>query len=301
MLDFMELRHLRYFVAVAEEENVSKAALRLHVSQPSLSRQIRDLEDELGFLLLERTAKSIRLTDAGRTFLAESRQVLVHVETAVAAARRIATGQSGEIHVGYSPMPTVKFLPQTIREFQRILPHVKITLHDLDTGEMLGGMRNGKLQLAFMVKPPATMLRGLKFEALARDDFRVAMSPRHPLADRMSITPKELKGEKFVTYSRDEYPEYHIYLNAIFETDGFHPNIVEEHTGGVSLVTAIEAGSGIAILPQNLEMTTGARIRLVPISPSPSPIIIGMAYPANRRDPVSIRLRQCARVATKSE
>lgn len=96
----MELRHLRYFVAVAEEENVSRAALRLHVSQPSLSRQIRDLEDELGFELLERTAKSIRLTDAGRTFLTESREVLRRVEKAVAAARRIATGQTNEVHVG---------------------------------------------------------------------------------------------------------------------------------------------------------------------------------------------------------
>src|SRR5512145_2694318 len=99
----MELRHLRYFIAVAEAENVSRAALKLHVSQPALSRQIRDLEDELGFLLLERSAKSVRLTEAGRVFLAESRAVLQRAEEAVKTAREMATGTRGELHVGYAP------------------------------------------------------------------------------------------------------------------------------------------------------------------------------------------------------
>jgi DNA-binding transcriptional LysR family regulator len=114
----MELRHLRYFVAVAETENVSRAALRLHVSQPALSRQIRDLEEEIGFLLLARTAKSVRLTAAGRTFLADARVVLQRVEEAVEAARAVATGQHGELHVGYAPSSTVRILPPALRAFQ---------------------------------------------------------------------------------------------------------------------------------------------------------------------------------------
>src|SRR5438876_12055666 len=118
----VELRHLRYFVAVAQEENVSRAALKLHVSQPALSRQIRDLEDELGFLLLERSAKSVRLTEAGRAFLLEARAVLQRAEDAVKAARAIATGGSGEIHVGYAPSLTARILPQTLRAFQAELP-----------------------------------------------------------------------------------------------------------------------------------------------------------------------------------
>src|SRR5881394_1680012 len=107
----MELRHLRYFVAVAEAENVSRAALTLHVSQPAVSRQIRDLEEELGFSLLERSAKSVRLTEAGRTFLKESRAVLQRAEEAVQAARAIATGGRGELHVGYAMTHTVRILP----------------------------------------------------------------------------------------------------------------------------------------------------------------------------------------------
>jgi DNA-binding transcriptional LysR family regulator len=114
----MELRHLRYFIAAAEAENVSRAALKLHVSQPALSRQIRDLEDELGFLLLERSAKSVRLTEAGRVFLTEARAALKRVEDGVIAARAVATGGRSELHVGYAPSPTARILPPALRAFQ---------------------------------------------------------------------------------------------------------------------------------------------------------------------------------------
>src|SRR5213079_166720 len=128
----MELRHLRYFIGVAEEENVSRAALKLHVSQPALSRQVRDLEEELGFPLLERSAKSVRLTDAGRVFLPEARAVLQRADDAVKAARAIATGAS-ELHVGYAGSPTVRILPGTLRAFQAEHPDVRVRLHDLST------------------------------------------------------------------------------------------------------------------------------------------------------------------------
>src|SRR5438105_9999631 len=120
----VELRHLRYFVAVAEMENVSRAALKLHVSQPGLCRQIRDLEDELGFLLLQRSAKSVRLTEAGRAFLIEARAVLQRADDAVKAARAIATGGRGELHVGYAPSLTARILPPTLRAFHADLPSV---------------------------------------------------------------------------------------------------------------------------------------------------------------------------------
>src|SRR4026207_592567 len=107
----MELRHLRYFIGVAEQENASRAALKLHVSQPALSRQVRDLEDELGFLLFERSAKSVRLTEAGHAFLTEARAVLQRAEEAVKAARTIADGGIGELHIGYAPSLTARILP----------------------------------------------------------------------------------------------------------------------------------------------------------------------------------------------
>jgi DNA-binding transcriptional LysR family regulator len=165
----MELRHLRYFIAVAEEENVSRAALKLHVSQPALSRQVRDLEDELGFRLLERSAKSVRLTEAGRVFLAEAREVLCRADDAIQAAKIVATGGGGELHVGYAPSLTARILPPTLREFQAALPRARVRLHDLSTEGMLAGLRERSLQVAFVVRLPPSMMRGLAFKELARD------------------------------------------------------------------------------------------------------------------------------------
>src|SRR4029079_19733709 len=122
----MELRHLRYFVAAAEAENVSRAAARLHVSQPALSRQIRDLEEEIGFPLFERSAKSVRLTPVGKAFLIEARAVLQRADEAVTAARAIATGGRTELQVGYAPSPTVRIMPATLRAFQAKFPKVRV-------------------------------------------------------------------------------------------------------------------------------------------------------------------------------
>src|SRR5947209_13871266 len=149
----VELRHLRYFVAVAREENVSRAALKLHVSQPALSRQVRDLEDELGFKLFERSAKAVRLTDAGRVFLKEAQAIIQRASDGVAAAREVAAGENGEIHVGYAPSLTSRILPSTLRTFQAGMPGVRVKLHDLSTEEILTGLRGGKLQMALTAKP----------------------------------------------------------------------------------------------------------------------------------------------------
>ena len=162
----MELRHLRYFVVVAETENVSRAALKLHVSQPALSRQVRDLEEELGFPLLERRAKSVHLTAAGRVFLNEAQAVLQRAAEAVNAARAVATGKQGKLHVGYAPSLTVEILPQALRKFQEQMPGVRVMLHDLSTQEMLDALRHDCLDLALLVRPPKPALRGLRFEEL---------------------------------------------------------------------------------------------------------------------------------------
>ena len=121
----MELRHLRYFVAVAEEQNVTRAAARLHVSQPPLSRQIRDLEEELGVALFNHGAKAVRLTEAGKMFLAEARAVLQRADEAVKAVKAVASGQRGEIHVGFAPSLTVEILPKALRHFQKSSPGVR--------------------------------------------------------------------------------------------------------------------------------------------------------------------------------
>src|SRR6201996_9368942 len=133
MLLFMELRHLRYFVIVAEEQNVTRAAERLHVSQPPLSRQIHDLEAELGVELFHRTAKSLALTEAGKVFLNEARAVLLRVDKAVETVRTVARGDRGSLRIGYSPSLAVELLPKALRVLEHERPGIRVSLHDLST------------------------------------------------------------------------------------------------------------------------------------------------------------------------
>jgi len=292
----MELRHLRYFSGVAEEENVSRAALKLHVSQPALSRQIRDLEDELGFQLLERSAKSVRLTEAGRVFLNEARAVLLRAEDAVKAARAIATG-GGDLHVGYAPSLTARILPPALRAFQAESPKVRVRLHDLSTEELLAGLREGTLQIAFVARPITSMLRGLRFEELLRDPICVAVAPQHPFARRRSVTLTEAAREPFVAYSRKEYPDYHELLSAVFSTIKARPRITDEHDGVSSLISAIEAGNGVALVTESVACLAGPRLKLVPLSPAPEPLIIGVVSAKSGLSPAAESFVRCAKAA----
>ena len=162
----MELRHLRYFVAVAEAQNVLRAATqKLHVSQPAVSRQIRDLEDELGVQLFERTGKSVKLTDAGFLFLKEVRDLLKRTDEAVRNVRDFAQVGETELHVGYSLATTARILPSILRAYQRAMPKVRITLHDRSNQKSIAGLRDGELHLAFMPRlPKAGELRDVRFE-----------------------------------------------------------------------------------------------------------------------------------------
>jgi LysR family transcriptional regulator, benzoate and cis,cis-muconate-responsive activator of ben and cat genes len=213
----VELRHLRYFVAVAETENVSRAALKLHVSQPALSRQIRDLEDEIGFGLLERTAKSVRLTEAGRSFLNDARALLQHADEAVKKARAVASAEPSELHIGYSPTPFAEILPKTLRAFQRAMPNVHVRLHDWSNNAIHDGLREGRLQLGLIVPPAkASSMRDLRYEELFHQRVCVAVAPQHPFARRRAIPLTEVAAEPFIGLTREDYPNYYDYLSIIF-------------------------------------------------------------------------------------
>jgi DNA-binding transcriptional LysR family regulator len=295
----MELRHLRYFVRVAEEENVSRAALKLHVSQPALSRQIRDLEEELGFPLLERGARSVRLTEAGRGFLTEARAVLQRTEEAIHTARAIATGGQSELHVGYAPSLTARLLPPTLRAFQAEQPRVRVRLHDLSTEEMLAGLSEGRLQIAFLVRPTAAMLRGLQFESLSRDPWRLAVAPNHALAGHRIVTLAEAAREPLLAFSREGYPEYHESLEKLFARIKAKPRVVEEHDSVSSLIAGVEAGGGVAFVAESLSCTAGPRLQLMKLSPAPEPIVLGAAWTKTGRTSLAERFLELAKSAVR--
>jgi len=279
----MELRHLRYFIEVAEQENVSRAALKLHVSQPALSRQVRDLEDELGVPLLERRAKSVRLTEAGRVFLEEARAVVARAEEAM---RKVRQSRKVEIHVGYAPSLTVQVLPHALRRFQKELPSARVILHDLSTEEMLAQLRSSRLQVALMVQPTRAMLRGLVFEKLVTYPICLAMNPNHPLSRARSVTIERAAREPLIGYSEVDYPEYQDQLAEMFAAVKTKPRLAEEHESVTSLIAAVEAGRGVALAPECLAGMVGSRLKLIPVKPAPAPVVVGAAWRDRQPGPV---------------
>jgi DNA-binding transcriptional LysR family regulator len=270
----MELRHLRYFVAVAEEQNVTRAAARLHVSQPPLSRQVHDLEEELGVALFERTPKALRLTEAGRLFLEEARAILSRTDDAVRAVKAIASGSKGELHVGFAPSLTVEILPRALRQFQDQAPGIKVVLHDLSTGEMLEGLHNKKLHFAMMIELNARSHSGLVVRRIHRYPVCVAIHPAHALARARSISLAQLTAERLVAYARAEYPEYNQWLQALFSASRNKPQIAEEHESATALIAAVEAGRGVALVPQSFSCFAGERLKLKLLKPPPPPFVV---------------------------
>jgi LysR family transcriptional regulator, benzoate and cis,cis-muconate-responsive activator of ben and cat genes len=297
LLITVELRHLRYFVAVAEAENVSRAAIKLHISQPAVSRQIRDLEEDIGFLLLERTAKSVSLTKAGRVFLDEARAVLERTDAAVKKARAAAGGVT-ELHVGYSPTPTARLLPLILHACQRAMPNVRVRLHDLSNDENLAGLRTGRLHLALVLPiKKASELRKLRFEELIHERARLAVSPKHPLARRKIISLTDAVKEPFIGYSREEFPGYNRQLNAVFAKVRAKPRVVEEHDSFSSIIPAIEAGRGVALVSESFVYSAGNRVKLLRLTPEPKPMTIGIAAPEGRLSSAAEKFWQCAKQA----
>jgi len=262
----MELRHLRYFIVVAEEQNVTRAAERLHVSQPPLSRQIRDLEDELGVELFRRSAKSLALTEAGKIFLIEARAVLLRVDKAVETVRMVARRDRGSLRIGYAPSLTAEFLPRALRLFEAERPGVRVALHDLSSEECLQRVADGKLDLALTVPRRGLRDKSLKFEPLTRYDVFCAVGLDHPFAKKRSVTLAEIKQQKLMIFSLEDYPEYRDWLTSLFKD--INPCTTEEYDGIIGLIAAVEAGRGVAFLSSSARCLAGPRLRLIPIRPA---------------------------------
>src|SRR4030095_539505 len=286
----MELRHLRYFVTVAELLNFTKAAAKLRVAQPSFSRQIRDLEEELGVSLLERNSRLVRPTEAGKAFAKEARAVLQHAEAAARTARAFANSNHGHLNLGYAPSLTVDVLQKDIRSSEKECPRVRVTIQDLSIREMINALREGRLDAALTVESSGKQMQGLAFEKLRSYPVCVALGATHRLVRAKRIDLAELNDERLIVYSREEYPEYHEWLNGLFgrAIQRLLEN-AEEHDSGTSLIAAVEAGRGVAVVASVFSSVAAPRIKWRAPQPSPAPLAVGVAYHSRRLGPTACR------------
>jgi DNA-binding transcriptional LysR family regulator len=254
----MELRHLRYFVAVAEALNFTKAATRLHLAQPALSRQVSDLEDELGVDLLKRTSHGVRLTAEGKLFLDEARGILKQADESVTKVRALARGEFGELQVGYLPPLDLHMLPRALAEFQKTTPGVRVALHDLGSDELCDELRSGNLHLGLMMQPSEESSTGIEFEEIGHYPFFVAMTSGHPLTRMKTISLETLANQPLVVLDRRRNSEYHRILKRVFAP--LRPNIAAESDSINSLITEIRVGKCVAVVSQLFKQAVGARL-----------------------------------------
>ena len=271
----MELRHLRYFVAVGEALNFTKAAARMRVAQPALSRQVADLEDELGVDLLKRTSHGVVLTAEGKLFLEQARGILKRVDESVTSVRALARGEFGELQVGYLPPLDLDLLPRALADFQKTTPGVKVVLHDLGSDELCNELRNGFLQLALMIRPSEEFSAGLEFEELRRYPFFVAMAPGHPLSRRKKIALEILADQPLVVLRRRNNSEYHRVLHRVFSP--LRPNIATESDSINSLITEVGIGTKVAVVSQIFKEAIGKRLLYRPLANTTAAQSVGIA------------------------
>jgi DNA-binding transcriptional LysR family regulator len=294
----MELRHLRYFVAVAETENVSRAALKLHISQPAVSRQVRDLEEEIGLPLLTRAGKSVRLTDAGRMFLNEARAILEDTNEAVVKVRVVGGKRETEVKVGDFPLVAARIMPRLLRDYQKAMPNVHVKLHDWPVEKEIAAVREGQLQLAIIIPPLiGNWRRELRFEKLMSLRVCLAVSCDHPFAQRKAVSLTEAAREPFIGLSHEEYPQHRVYVHAIFARVKHKPRFVEEHDGWAELFSAVDAGAGVAIASDAFDYAFGDRVKFLPLTPEPERVPVGIISRKGKLSPAAEKFCECAKEA----
>jgi DNA-binding transcriptional LysR family regulator len=254
----MELRHLRYFIAVAEEGHITRASERLGIQQPPLSQQIRALERELDVQLFRRKPRGVELTDAGSAFLERARIILEEVERAFASTRRTARGEQGRVVVGFTgSAPFHPFVPRVIRSFREMSPLVSLVLEESGSSELVQGLHNESIDAAFIRSPVADVVE-LVVRPLLEEDMLVALPVGHPLAtegfglDSPALPLASLANETFILYKRPGGPGLYDTIITACRGAGFSPRVGQEAPRIISTLNLVAAGLGLSIVPTSL-------------------------------------------------
>ena len=247
----MELRDLRYFVAVAEDLHFSRAAERLHMTQPALSRQIRALEAELEVQLFYRTKRSVKLTVAGQAFLEDAQQILHHVDQAMSTARRTARGETGQLRLSFTTSALRSVVPGVVREFRNRYPDVQLTMTERSTREQVEAFQAHQLDVGFLYPPVDEKL--LAITPIQTETWVVALPKEHPLALHQPLRLSDLATESFIMHPRQEGPYFYDQIIHLCQQAGFRPHVVQEVAACQTRSGLVAVGIGIAFVPEALQ------------------------------------------------
>jgi DNA-binding transcriptional LysR family regulator len=262
----MELRHLRYFVAVAETLNFRRAAERLHISQPPLTTQLRQLEEEIGAKLLERDSHHVALTVAGGVFLRSCRQLLHQADAAAQAARRAARGEAGRLAIGFLASLAHGIVPTLLRDYRRRFPNVELTLAEMDTSQQVEELSGRRLDVGLMGAWAPLEKTELESVVIAEEPLMAALPEDHSLARRRSFPLMALAQEKFVLASRQNASGYNRWLVRICEKAGFKPQIAREsYRRTTTVLNYVAAGFGVTVVPAQFSRVPTSGIAFVPL------------------------------------
>jgi DNA-binding transcriptional LysR family regulator len=268
ILNHMELRQLRYFVAVAEELHFRRAAARLHISQPPLSQQIRQLEDELGCRLLARTRRRVELTPAGDAFLRDARTLLAELEGAVETARRIDSGQTGRLRINFVGSALLSIVPEIVQRFRAARPSVELQLRERSTADQLRAVSSGAVDVG-LVRPPIEELAELRATVVLRERTVAALPADHALARLRRIPVRRLASEPLVLFPRDQAPGFHDLLISSMAAPGTHPQVVQYAPEMLTIIGLVAAGIGVSLVPASVTRLALDGVTYRPVTRAP--------------------------------
>ncbi|MBL8452388.1 MAG: LysR family transcriptional regulator [Zoogloea sp.] len=300
MNESIDLRQLRYFLAVSEELNFGRAAQRVHISQPPLSRQIRQLEDQLGVDLFLRSKAGVALTAAGAAFLPEARQTLLQMEKAVAAARAARDAEGGQFVVGYTTVFDRSAIPDVVDRLSEGFPAWRIVTRGKHSTSLVRDIKNGSMDAAFIGLHTDT--RGLMVEEIFHEPLVLALPAGHRLARKRRLGFDELRGEPMFWFERRLNPGFYDHCQAFFEQIDFKPNAIPEPPDHHVLLGLVAEGRGIALISSSLQNIKRQGVTFRPLNEESSGLSMGIAvvYSERNQSPVLPRFLELARCGTPS-
>lgn len=290
MFDF---RQLRYFIAVAEELSFTRAAMRLHLSQPPLSQQIQALERDLGVRLLERTKRHVALTEPGKIFLEQARQILAKADELRSQVTAAAAGYSGQLRLAYTA--SVSFhpaLPQTLLRYRQVAPNVRLQLSEMYTAPQFAALLAGHIDIGFVRDEPAHAQDAsqLRLSVIDREPLLLALPTGHALANRSGISLAEVAGDAFVSQPRELASTLYDRLVKLAGKAGFQPKIGQHAQQINGLLALVAAGLGLALVPASMRAVRLAGVSYLPLEDPDAYMLLAVACRSNDHSPALLQL-----------